>query len=175
MVSFFRLTPGDAALLARIGGASLLESHGHSAPAEVMQQYVDRNFNEQACREELADDNNIFTAVVYNNQPAGYSKIILNTPHPAVNLQPVTKLERLYLLKEYYDQKLGHRLLQQAVDISKKEGEKGMWLDVWKENHRAIHFYQKQGFETVGESRFKLTETRTNPIWVLLLRYETFR
>ncbi|HEV7330270.1 MAG TPA: GNAT family N-acetyltransferase [Flavisolibacter sp.] len=173
MVSFVRLTPGDAALLAEIGGTSLLESHGHSAPAEVMQQYVERSFSEEACRAELADEANLFTAVVYNNRPVGYYKMILGSPHPAISLQPVTKLERLYLLKEYYDLKLGHHLLQQAVDLSRSAGEKGMWLDVWKENHRAIRFYQKQGFETVGESRFVLTANRTNPIWVMLLRYES--
>jgi ribosomal protein S18 acetylase RimI-like enzyme len=164
--------PADADLLAKIGSTSLLESHGHSAPAEIMQQYVERNFSLAACRAELADDNNIFTAVVYNNEPVGYSKLILCTPHPAVNLQPVTKLERLYLLKEYYDHKLGHQLLREAISLSQKRGERGMWLDVWKENHRAIRFYQKQGFESVGESSFVLTETRTNPIWVMLRRYE---
>ncbi|MBB1284530.1 GNAT family N-acetyltransferase [Flavisolibacter sp. BT320] len=172
MVSFFRMGPTDADLLAKVGSTSLLESHGHSAPAEIMQQYVESNFSLAACEAELTDDTNIFTAVVYNNVPVGYSKLILRTPHPAVNLQPVTKLERLYLLKEYYDHKLGHQLLREAISLSRESGERGMWLDVWKENHRAIRFYQKQGFETVGESSFVLTETRTNPIWVLLRRYE---
>lgn len=173
MVSFFRMTPADAALLARIGGTSLLESHGHSAPAEIMQQYVENSFSEEACRTELTDGNNIFTAVVYNQEPVGYSKVILRTPHSLVDLQPVTKLERLYLLKDYYGHKLGHQLLQEAIRFSESCGDKGMWLDVWQENYRAIRFYQKQGFETVGESRFVLTETRTNPIWVMLRRYGT--
>lgn len=173
MVSFYRMTPADAALLAKIGGISLLESHGHSAPAEIMQQYVANSFSEEACRAELADDNNIFTAVVYQNEPVGYSKIILRTPHPLVDLHPVTKLERLYLLKEYYGHRLGHQLLEEAINFSESSGDKGMWLDVWQENHRAIRFYQKQGFETVGEDRFVLTETRTNPIWVMLRRYKT--
>lgn len=171
MVSYTRLTPADAALLSKIGGISLMESHGHSAPTEVMQAYVDRSFSEEACRAELSDEKNIFSAVFYNHRPAGYFKIIFETPHPAVSLQPVTKLERLYLLKEFYDLKLGHGLLQQAIDLSTAYGDKGMWLDVWQKNERAIRFYQKQGFETVGESRFVLTDTRSNPIWVMLRRY----
>src|SRR6476660_8179348 len=111
MVSFTRLTPADAALLSEIGGISVLESHGHSAPSEVMQAYVDKSFSEEACRAELSDEKNVFSAVFYKNQAAGYFKIIFDSPHPAVSLQPVTKLERLYLLKEFYDLKLGHGLL----------------------------------------------------------------
>lgn len=171
MVSFVRLTPADAPLLATMGGASLLESHGHSAPAEVMQQYVEDHFNIESCEVELREQTNIFTAIYFNGQPAGYSKVIFNTPCPAASLQPVTKLERLYLLKEFYDLKLGHSLLQHAIALSKEAGDKGLWLDVWTENHRATGFYRKQGFETVGEGRFTLTGNYTNPVWILLLRY----
>ena len=171
MISIAPLTPPDAGLLATVGGITLLQSHGHSAPAEVMQAYVDKSFSEEACLKELLDDDNIFYAVFYNHQPAGYSKIVFNCSHPAVPLQPVTKMERLYLLKEFYHLKLGQRLMQKAIDLSKAQGELGMWLNVWKGNERAIRFYSKQGFETIGESEFVLTETHANPNWVMLLQY----
>ncbi len=154
-----------------MGGASLLESHGHSAPAAVMKQYVEDHFNTESCEVELKEQTNVFTAIYFNGQPAGYSKIIFNTPCPAASLQPVTKLERLYLLKEFYDQKLGHLLLQHAMSQSKEAGDKGVWLDVWTGNQRATRFYQKQGFETVGEGRFTLTGSYTNPVWIMLRRY----
>jgi diamine N-acetyltransferase len=171
MISIVRLGVDDAAMLSKVGGVSLVESHGHSATPEIMQEYVNKAFSEEACRAELEDNRNIFYAVYYNNQPAGYYKIIPVVPHPAVPLQPVTKMERLYLLKEFYDLKLGHHLLQHAVEQSKAAGEKGMWLNVWKENGRALRFYQKQGFEVVGESQFVLTAEHSNPNWVMLLRY----
>lgn len=166
-----RLTPANAALLARIGGVSLIESHGHSAPAEVMQAYREKSFSEEACRTELMNEQNIFWAVFYNNKPAGYSKIIFDVPHTAVPLQPVTKLERLYLLKEFYNLRLGHLLLQQVIDLSKAKDEKGMWLEVWKGNDRANRFYRKQGFQNIGEIKFVLTDTHVNPAWVMLLEY----
>lgn len=171
MIVLCRLTPDDAPMLAKIGGKSLLESHGHSAPAEVMQAYVDRSFGEEACRAELDDEKNIFSAVFYKGEPAGYFKIIFDTPHPMVEMQPITKLERLYLLSAFYGLKLGYHLLQQAIHLSMEHGDNGMWLDVWKKNERALRFYEKQGFETVGESHFVLTQTHANPIWVMLLRY----
>lgn len=171
MSPFRRLTVDDAELLSKIGGITVLQSHGHSAPEEVMQAYVDTAFGLDSCRTELADKRNVFTAVYYNEQPAGYSKIIFDEPHPMVKLQPVTKLERLYLLNDFFGIGLGHRLLEQAIEASKAQGDKGMWLDVWKGNGRAIRFYAKQGFETVGESKFVLTERDSNPIWVMRKEY----
>lgn len=174
MIRLKPLTVDDAAILAEIGGISLIQSHGHSAAPEVMNAYREKAFSVEACRAELADEGNIFYGAYYNGSLAGYSKIIFSDPHPGVHLQPVTKLERLYLLKDFYDLKLGHRLLEKAIELSKAHGEKGMWLDVWKKNERAIRFYEKQGFKTVGESAFVLTETHRNPIWVMLLSYENF-
>jgi ribosomal protein S18 acetylase RimI-like enzyme len=171
MVSFKSLTDSDAGLLATIGRVTLLESHGHSSTEEVMQAYVTKSFSEEACRAELTNAANVFSAVFYNNQPAGYFKIIYNKPHPATLIVPITKLERLYLLKEFYDLKLGHLLLQQAIENSKAGGDKGMWLEVWQGNDRAVRFYQKQGFQTIGETRFRLTATHANPAWVMLMEY----
>ena len=171
MISMVQLTPDDAELLADIGGVSLLQSHGHSAPAHIMQAYVDKSFSVDACRAELEDSAHIFYGAFYNDVPAGYFKIQYNVPHESVPLQPVTKLQRLYVLNEFLGLQLGHALMQKTIDLSKEAGEKGMWLNVWKENSRAIRFYQKKGFETVGESLFVLTETHANPNWVMLLKY----
>lgn len=171
MIWYAPLTPEHAPVLATIGRTSLLESHGHSAPAEIMEAYVSRSFSEAACRAELADRQNLFTGVWYNGEPAGYAKIIPNIPHPQVPLSPVTKLERIYLLKEFYGLGLGQGLLERAIEQSRAAGDQGMWLDVWQKNDRALRFYEKEGFEIVGESRFVLTEERTNPVWVMLLKY----
>jgi ribosomal protein S18 acetylase RimI-like enzyme len=46
-----------------------------------------------------------------------------------------------------------------------------MWLFVWKENQRAIHFYKKAGFHIIGSYDFRLTETHSNPNHQMLLKY----
>jgi len=166
-----RLTTSDAELLSAIGGKTLIESHGHSAAPGVMQEYVEKNFSTEACLNELQDEKNIFHVLYYRNEPAGYYKIVFDCPHPEVSLSPVSKMERLYLLRSFYDLKLGQQLAQHAIVLSKGNGEKGMWLNVWKENYRAIQFYEKQGFKTIGESEFVLTSAHANPNWVMFLGY----
>ena len=171
MTSIVAATVDDISVLAKIGRRSLLESHGHSAPTEIMHAYVDEKFTEDAIAQELSDAANLFHIIYHNGKPAGYSKTICNQPLDQFPQQRLTKLERLYLLSEFYDLKLGHQLLQYNIDLSKQLGEDGMWLYVWKENERAMRFYGKWGFQIVGDGWFRLTETHANPNWQMLLKY----
>ena len=120
---------------------------------------------------ELEDEKNIYHIIYNNNTPAGFSKIILNQAHPLIPLQNVTKLERLYILKRYYNLKLGAKLFRFNLLLSKENQQSGMWLFVWKENSRAIRFYEKKGFKIIGSHDFKISERHSNPNHVMYLEY----
>lgn len=171
MISIKRLTRDDALMLSNIGGITLLQSHGHSAPKEVMQVYVDKAFSVDKCCKELEDGANIFHSINVDGEAVGYTKIILRSPHPKVDSKKVTMMERLYLLNGVFQRGLGEQLLQHAVELSKTAGDKGMWLTVWQKNERAIRFYEKHGFMPVGKGQFVLTETHANPTWIMYLQY----
>ena len=171
MTTIVKAGEKDAPLLARIGGQTIIESHGRSATPEVMNAYIGEKFTEEALTHELQDENNLFHIIYHDEQPAGYSKIILDTPNQNISLRPVTKMERLYLLQEFYSLHLGRKLMDFNIELSKGAGEAGMWLFVWKENHRALRFYTHTGFEIVGDGYFRLTDDHANPNWQMLLRY----
>ncbi|MDB5253437.1 MAG: hypothetical protein JWP27_2606 [Flaviaesturariibacter sp.] len=171
MVSIRKLGVADAPLLAAIGSKSLVESHGHSAAPSVMQAYCDEKFTEAALVEELSDPQHIFHGIFHNGIPAGYSKIIYHQPLPHIEQKAITKMERLYLLKEYYNLKLGKQLFDFNLGLSKAQGEAGMWLYVWKENERALRFYAREGFRVIGDGWFRLTADHANPNWQMLLLY----
>ena len=161
----------DFQLLSELGKQTFLESHGHSASPEIISNYRNEKFNPDAISAELNQIANIFHIITYNGKPAGYSKIIFNTNHPAIKEKNVTKLERIYLLKEFYDLKLGHQLFQFILDISKSSNQSGMWLYTWKENQRAIKFYITNGFKIIGSYDFKLSESHSNPNHLMFLTY----
>ena len=75
-------------------------------------------------------------------------------------MENITKLERIYLLKEFY---LGAELFEYNVRLAKENNQKGMWLFVWVENERAVNFYKKNGFVIIGSHDFKISETHSNP------------
>lgn len=171
MTKIIRANTGDFQLLARVGSLSFMESHGHSASPEIVNNYVADHYNEDVFKAELGDAANIYHLIFHNDRPAGYSKIILNAAHPNVPSARATKLERLYLLKAFYGLKLGFELLEFNVKLSKENKQDGMWLFVWKENLRAIDFYLKNNFEIIGSHDFKLSETHANPNHQMFLRF----
>ena len=111
MISVMKATESDYNLIVSIGKISVAESHRGSCSAEDMNEFLERNYNSDAIKEELSDINNIYYIINYNDKPVGFSKIILNAKHPNIIAENVTKLDRIYLLKEYYGLKLGLELL----------------------------------------------------------------
>lgn len=173
MISILPATPNDATILSQIGSQSLIESHGHSAPEEDIQFYVTSNMSEEAYYEELIQPENIYHIIYSDGHPAGYSKIVFNVPHPNVQDPHITKLARIYILKEFYGHQIGKTLFNFITELSKNNHQTGMWLNVWTENHRAIAFYKKQGFEIIGSHNFEVSPSHSNPNHVMFLKYES--
>ena len=171
MTTIVRGTISDAKLLVSIGKTSFLETHGMSASKADIDAYVNLKFNEATFSDELQDINNHFYIINYNNIAIGYSKIIFNFPHQNIDAENVTKMERLYLLKDFHHLKLGLELFNFNVKESKKHHQVGMWLFVWTENERAINFYTKVGFKIIGNHDFEISKNHSNPNHQMLLTY----
>ena len=171
MTSIVRANEQHAALLADLGRTSFVESHGHSASMATINRYVDEKYNTEVLKAELADPENIYHIIYHGQEPAGFSKIIFDATHPNIPGKNVTKLERIYLLKAFLGLHLGLQLFKFNLELSQQNNQTGMWLFVWKENRRALQFYEKAGFKVVGNYDFKLTETHSNPNYQMLLTY----
>src|SRR5262245_8729762 len=159
MISVLKATEKDCDAIVRIGKISVAESHRGSCSDEEMNEFLERNYNRYAIKAELDDPGNIYHIINYNDEPAGFSKIILNAKHSNIAAGNVTKLDRIYLLKEFYGLKLGLELLNFNIELSKKNTQSGMWLYTWIGNHRAIDFYLKAGFTIIGSHKFYVTKT----------------
>jgi len=171
MTSIIKAKKENAQLLSEIAKFSFIESHGNSAKSEDIDLYVTEKYSDKVFKEELSDPKNIYHIIYYNDHPAGYSKIIFDTPYPGSPIKNITKLERLYLLKEFYNLKLGSALFQLNIDLSKRNDQIGTWLFVWKENQRAVNFYTKNGFMVIGSRDFKISETHSNPNHLMFLKF----
>lgn len=171
MTSIVKAKADDYSLLAHLGRITFLESHGNSASSEDINAYVNEKYTEEVFRGELRDPENIYHIIYHDKQPAGFSKIIFNSPHSIIKSENVTKLERIYLLKEFYGLRSGYELFKFNMDMSRSNNQSGMWLFVWKENLRAVSFYKKAGFKVIGSHDFKISDTHSNPNHQMLLMY----
>ncbi|MET0243499.1 MAG: hypothetical protein ABW174_08520, partial [Flavitalea sp.] len=84
MISIVAANTDDHLLVADIGRVSVEASHRNSSSEEIMNEYLETNYSYDTIRKELLDRQNIYHIAYYNAQPAGFSKIVFNMPHPAI-------------------------------------------------------------------------------------------
>ena len=166
-----KATLSDVTALSDLAIRSFMPAHGHSSPAEDISTYVQSNFSASQLHSKIEDNTNTFFILFDNEKMIGYYKINLNLASSMISSKEVTYMSRLYVLPDYYGKGAGKKLVEHSIDIAKKNKQLGMWLKVWTENHRAIRFYKKQGFEILGEELFKISETHSNPNYVMYLPF----
>jgi diamine N-acetyltransferase len=171
MISITKATAADAELVAAIATQSFTESHGHSAAPEDIQHYVTEKYNRYTLETELKDTKNKYRIICVDGKAAGYSKILLDTPYENSPIARMAKLERIYLLKEYYGMQAGSALFDHTIGFAKAAQQEAVWLFVWEENDRAIRFYKKKGFVIIGSYDFPISATHSNPNHQMLLGF----
>jgi ribosomal protein S18 acetylase RimI-like enzyme len=88
--------------------------------------------------------------------------MVFNSEHASIEEKNVAKLDRIYLLSEYFNMKLGAELLKSAIEVARKNDQSGIWLFTWVGNIRAINFYLKAGFQIIGSHQFRVTASSYN-------------
>ncbi|MGB1268425.1 MAG: GNAT family N-acetyltransferase [Flavobacteriaceae bacterium] len=171
MIQIVKADVSHAKLLSTIGERTFLDAHSHSAPEADIKTYIAKTYAIETVVKELLQPENVYHILYYNNTLAGYSKIVCHSPNDHISSLNLTKLDRIYFLKEFHGLGLAKTLLNFNINLSKKHQQKGMWLAVWVDNFRAVNFYKKLGFTTVGEYHFRISKTHTNPNHVMYLEY----
>jgi ribosomal protein S18 acetylase RimI-like enzyme len=171
MISIRKATVQDYQSIAGIGKVSVVDSHRDSCSAEDMHSFLERNYNNDAIKENLQDIHNLYYLIQYNDKPVGFSKIVLNAKHPTIGAENVTKLDRIYILKEFYGLKLGLELLNFNITLAKDNNQSGIWLYAWIGNTRAVNFYQKAGFTIIESHKYYVTKTHYDESHLMFLDF----
>ena len=171
MLLINKATIKDAYVLSKLSVAAFLPAHGHSASEEVITNYISANFSEENFIKELSNSDFQYHLIYYEDELAGFSKVIFNYQNEFVTDINATKMERLYLLEKFYNLGLGKELLNFNIMLAKQNKQAGIWVFVWIENTKAITFYKKNGFKKVGNSDFVLSPTKSNPNHNLYLKF----
>ncbi len=156
-----------AEALQKLAVQTFQESHGHSAPEADIQDYIALKFTVSAIASELKEANNLFHLLYFEEELVAYSKIIINSPYLDKIPSNSTKLERLYVLEQFHGTSIGKELMDFNVQLAKDKQQSGLWLYVWTENHRAIRFYQKYGFQKIADTVFQISARHSNPNFIL--------
>ncbi|WP_439132453.1 GNAT family N-acetyltransferase [Polaribacter sp.] len=164
-----KATQKDIPVLAKVSKKAFYKPHKDAIPEATIAEYMLNNFNEATLLKEITNSDFQYYLIYVDDVLAGFSKIIFNSKNQNIKESNVTKMERFYLLEEYYNLGLGKALFQFNVNLAKQNHQKGIWLYVWIKNHRAIQFYTKNGFQKIALYDFPIsnTESRLNDVMYL--------
>jgi len=171
MISILPANAEHTSLLSKIGRITFIESHGSSAKTDDINAYVTAKYTDEIMAKELANPKNNYHLLYYNDEVVGYTNIVFDEPYPGSPVKNVTKLDRIYLLKEFYGLKLGEALLQFDIALARANNQSGLWLYTWTENKRAVSFYERSGFKIIGSYDFPISATHSNPNHRMLLEF----
>lgn len=156
----------DAELLADLGARSFSEAFAAENTPENMSAYLGQTFTHARLAEELADPKATFLLASIEGEAAGYAKLYQGEPPRCVTGESHMELARIYVLQKWLGSGVGRALMQRCVDEARESDARVLWLGVWQRNLRALAFYRKWGFTTVGEQVFLLgSDAQTD--WVM--------
>lgn len=121
---------------------------------ENIENYIEESFNLEQLTSELSNSNSVFYLAVLGNETIGYLKINFGDAQTEIHNEQAMEIHRIYVLKAFHGKNIGQFLIDEAIKIAKQTGVDSIWLGVWEENHRALRFYSKNGFEVFDKHVF---------------------
>lgn len=144
----------DASKLASLGRHTFIETFGSLYKPEDLEAFLTKVYSDETIAEELADPHLIHQVVTHQDDFIAFIKI--GPVHvPVKNPLPgAMEIWQLYVRREFLGQGLGDLLMDWAFAQFKAHHASELYVSVFSENERAIRFYQKYGFEKMGEYGF---------------------
>jgi ribosomal protein S18 acetylase RimI-like enzyme len=156
-IAYRDATPADGPELARMARRSFTETFGTLYRQEDLAQFLDAAFGSAGLPADLTDLAYRVRVVTDNDAIIGYCKIGPVT-FPGEWSDSAVELHQLYILGEYHGAGLASVLMDWALDRARSRGASEMILSVFVDNQRARRFYERYGFEEIGQYKFMVGE-----------------
>lgn len=148
----------DAHGLAELAARSFRDTFAADNNPENVEDYLQSSLTLASVREEIDIASNIFLLAYRSGDhaPVGYAKLSSATHDPSVGGQNTLEIERIYADKQVIGHGVGAALMRACLNAATDLGCDTIWLGVWEQNERAIRFYERWEFKTVGARQFAM-------------------
>ena len=158
-MSEFKITVADrrhARALAQIGAATFLEAFVTEIDGEAIINHCETQHSVQTYEKYLSARASSAWIARYaeTGVPIGYA---LNCKPELEDVTPQhgdIELKRIYVFSRFHASGAGRALMDASIEHARGLGAPRLLLGTYEGNHRAVAFYKKYGFETIGARRF---------------------
>ena len=168
-------TAEDVGLLTEMGAETFYDSYIEDIAGEALAAFVAEAFGVEKQAAEMADEAVVFLIAEAAGEAVAYALLREWRVGPAalaaeswwaehMGTGSTIELGRIYARKAWIGRGVGSALMRACLALAAERGCVVIWLGVWERNARAIRFYQKWGFEEVGEQVFMLGRERQRDV-----------
>lgn len=137
-----------------------------SLAREVLSSYSQAIFNEA-----IADSQTRLVVAQRAGHLVGFAQVTLLACHQLAPSGVQAELLRLYVQEPLTGIRVGTRPLAEAERLAALTGSTVIWLSPWAQNHRALAFYARRGYQDFGLTHFTFeAESYENRVLAKLLR-----
>lgn len=152
-----RAGKGDAETLSHIGAATFIESYTEIINRADMIAHCTRQHSRAVYDAYLADPATFVCIAEYSatGAPVGYA---INCPPDlpvALQVRDV-ELKRIYAFSRFHGAGIGRGLMLASIQDARQRGAPRLLLGTYQDNHRAIAFYRRHGFDLIGKRQFQV-------------------
>jgi diamine N-acetyltransferase len=156
LISVKEASISDAEVISKLSSETFFETYSWYNTPENMREYTQKHFSVEQTKKDFSEPNTHFFLASHNNEIIGYAKLrVFENPRELAGKRHI-EIERIYVQKKHHDKKAGYAIIKKCMEFAKSENYEIIWLGVWEQNHRAIKFYERVGFEKFGEHNFQL-------------------
>jgi ribosomal protein S18 acetylase RimI-like enzyme len=121
--------------------------------------FITKQFAPERLRQAISAHPGRIIVAEYENNLVGVAEIHPEKKAPAGNIT-APELSKLYILEWFCGKHIGQQLLIEAERFAIALGAAQLWLWVLISNERAVSFYKKHGFKTIGTAFFQMEVNR---------------
>lgn len=154
MIRIVRKT--DLAELAELAERTFRATYADHNTAADMNLYCSRHYSVDALAKQLESPDIQLIVSEKDQVLIAFAQLAWgNSTDCQAAVRPV-ELQRIYVDSDWHGLGVAHELMDDVKDRAIRGGADQLWLGVWDQNDRAVSFYLKIGFDTIGEQTFKL-------------------
>jgi len=165
-LSIRHATKEDAVLIADISRQTFHDTFAADNKKEDMDKFLAEQFTRGKLILEVGESQNHFLLAYNDDEVAGYAKLRESKPPESLGNFKALEIARIYAMTHMIGKGVGRLLMQASIDLAREKGKEVIWLAAFENNHRAIEFYTKWGFEKFGDAHFLLGDDIQND-WLL--------
>lgn len=161
-VTYRNATRDDLPQVDHIFRTSFCETFAHLYSPENLGAFLGK-FTLEAWQKEFDDPAYEFRLAEVDGKAVGYCKLGPLTL-PVEPEGPAIELRQLYIVKDHLGTGIAPLLMDWALEEAGEREVREVYLTVYIDNHRAKRFYERYGFEAVGQYDFMVGDQADHDI-----------